>query len=90
MVSGTLDFSIGFIHYIQDNQKRHSRRERSVLRIKIENQKLKGAVMKNKKSIAILMAAITLASCQSYKKVPYHIYSAYHENHEQRKNGLVL
>ena len=27
--------------------------------------------MKNKKSIAILMAAITLASCQSYKKVPY-------------------
>ena len=26
--------------------------------------------MKNKKSIAILMAAITLASCQSYKKVP--------------------
>ena len=37
----------------------------------IENQKLKGAVMKNKKSIAILMAAITLASCQSYKKVPY-------------------
>ena len=40
MVSGTLDFSIGFIHYIQDNQKRHSRRERSVLRIKIENQKL--------------------------------------------------
>lgn len=27
--------------------------------------------MKNKKSIAILMAAFTLASCQSYKRVPY-------------------
>ena len=32
--------------------------------------------MKNKKSIAILMAAITLASCQSYKKVPYLKYNA--------------
>lgn len=27
--------------------------------------------MKNKKSIAILMVAFTLASCQSYKRVPY-------------------
>ena len=69
MVSGTLDFFYWiYTLYTKYNQKRHSRRERSVLRIKIENQKLKGAVMKNKKSIAILMAAITLASCQSYKK----------------------
>ena len=35
--------------------------------------------MKNKKSIAILMAAITLASCQSYKK--YLIYKV--TNHLQ-------
>lgn len=27
--------------------------------------------MKNKKSITILMVAFTLASCQSYKRVPY-------------------
>ena len=47
--------------------------------------------MKNKKSITILMVAFTLASCQSYKRVPYlQSYESLTDKGYNRKIGKAL